>query len=79
MSLLNRFKGKLRGPRSAALESQLQGNTKDNGDATAEGDQLTIDKPIGPKILSDPEAQIIEYGFASISRARVCAGLTVTP
>jgi hypothetical protein len=66
MSLLDRFKSKLRGPRSAASESQLQGSAKDNGD---EGEQLTIDKPIGPKILSDPEGQIIEYDFASISRA----------
>ena len=63
MSLLDRFKSKLRGPRSAASESQLQGSAKDHGDATAE------DKPIGPKILSDPEGQIIEYDFASISRA----------
>jgi hypothetical protein len=68
MSLLDRFKSKLRGPRSAASESQLQGSAKDNGDA-AEGEQLTIDKPIGPKILSDPEGQIIEYDFASITRA----------
>ena len=69
MPLLDRFKSKWRGPRSAASESQLQGSDKDNGDGTAEGEQLVIDKPIGPKILSDPEGQIIEYGFASISRA----------
>jgi hypothetical protein len=66
MSLLDRFKSKLRGPSSAASESQLQGSAKDNGD---EGEQLTTGKPIGPKILSDPEGQIIEYDFASISRA----------
>ena len=65
MPLLDRFKSKLRGPRSAASESQLQGSANDNGDATAEGEQLTLDKPIGPKILSDPEGQIIEYDFAS--------------
>lgn len=69
MSSLDRLKSKLRGPRSAASESQLQGSAKENGDATAEGEQLTMDKPIGPKILSDPEGQIIEYDFASISRA----------
>jgi hypothetical protein len=69
MPLLDRFKSKLRGPRSAASESQLQGSAKDIGDTAAEGEQLTIDKPIGPKILSDPEGQIIEYDFASISRA----------
>lgn len=69
MPLLDRLKSKWRGPRSAASESQPQGGAKDNGDATAEGEQLTTDKPIGPKILSDPEGQIIEYDFASISRA----------
>ena len=69
MSLLDRFTSKLSGPRSAASESQLQNSAKDNGDAAAEGEQLTMDKPIGPKILSDPEGQIIEYDFASISRA----------
>jgi hypothetical protein len=66
MPLLDRLKSKLRGPRSAASESQPQ---EDNEDVTAEGEQLTTDKPIGPKILSDPEGQIIEYDFASISRA----------
>jgi hypothetical protein len=69
MSPLDRLKSKLRGPRSAASESQLQGSAKENGDATAEGELLPMDKPIGPKILSDPEGQIIEYNFASISRA----------
>ena len=68
MSILDRFKSKLRGPRSAASESQLHDSAKDDGDATAEGEQLTTDKPIGPKILSDPKGQIIEYDFLSISR-----------